>query len=175
MNLFEKTDCKAIWFDPGFRNVVQPWLAERDMRATMVSPVNQWFPKERWPHFPYDKPFDKARWDPMVMLHTSESTGFPKPILARQGMISIADAYHNLPEWQGTHIILQAWSEMTSIFFNPSTSSLSSGIPCLGVITITNIVPSAALPRCRYLPDCHDVVVLGSSHRVVHPREATLV
>lgn len=125
MNLFEKTDCKAIWFDAGFRNVVQPWLAERDMGATIATPVDQWFPEEKWPHFPYDKPFDEARWDPMVVLHTSGSTGLPKPIVARQGMISIADAYHNLPEWRGTHSILRAWSDMTSLIFNPSMGSVS--------------------------------------------------
>lgn len=124
MSLFEKTDCKGIWFDAGFRNMVQPWLAERDMRATMVAPVDQWFPKKRWPHFAYDRPFDKARWDPMVVLHTSGSTGLPKPIVARQGMICIADAYHNLPEWRGTPIMMRAWADMTSLFFNPSTCSL---------------------------------------------------
>lgn len=127
MNLFEKTDCHAIWFDAGFRNVVQPWLAERDMLATIASPVHQWFPEEKWPHYSYDKPFDKARWDPMAVLHTSGSTGLPKPIVVRQGMICIADAYHNLPVWRGTNPVLRAWSDMTSLFFNPSTCSVVPG------------------------------------------------
>ena len=120
MNLFEKTDCWAIWFDAGFRNVVEPWLRERDMNDTMVSPVEQWFPEERYPHFPYDKSFEEARWDPMVVLHTSGTTGLPKPIVVKQGMVCIADAYRNLPEWHGTHSWLQAWADMTSLFFMPS-------------------------------------------------------
>ena len=96
MNLFEKTDCSVIWFDASFRNVVQPWLQQRDMRDTMVSPVEHWFPEERYPHFPYDKSFDQARWDPMVVLHTSGTTdtrgATPAPLLLGEGHASGLDS-----------------------------------------------------------------------------------
>lgn len=120
MNLFEQTHCHTIWFDTSFRNVVQPWLQERDMGAIMVSAADQWFSESKVPHFPYDKTFEEAKWDPFVVLHTSGSTGLPKPIVARQGMLCISDAYHNLPEWHGLPILTKAWADMTKVLFDPS-------------------------------------------------------
>lgn len=92
------------------------------MKAIMVSSLDQWFPSEEIPPFPYDRgsAFEEARWDPLVVLHTSGSTGIPKPIVCRQGMIAISDAYHDLPEWQGTRVWLQAWEEMADLLFAPS-------------------------------------------------------
>lgn len=36
---------------------------------------------EEYPHYPYDKTFDKARSEPLVMVHTSGTTGIPKPLI----------------------------------------------------------------------------------------------
>lgn len=120
MNLFEKTDCNTIWFDVTFRNVVQPWLRERDMRPVEAAPPDEWFPEKQVPHFPYDKPFAQARREPLVVLHTSGTTGLPKPVVAPQAMLSVSDAYHNVPEWHGTYPIFRAWGDMTSVYFVPS-------------------------------------------------------
>ena len=121
MSLFEQTACIAVMFDQDYHNLVRPWVRERDMRAIMVAPACRWFPEKRWPHFPYNKTYDEAAWDPLAVLHTSGSTGIPKAIVARQGMLSISDAYHNLPEWHGTHVCQGAWAAMSSLWFIPST------------------------------------------------------
>jgi len=120
MNLFEKTNCNVICFDVGFKATVQPWLQERDMKAIMATSVDQWFPSEDIPVFPYKRNFDEGRWDPFVILHMSGSTGLPKPIICRQGMLAISDACHELPEWNGTRMWLQAWSDVCNLFYVPS-------------------------------------------------------
>lgn len=33
------------------------------------------------PHYPYDKSFEETRKEPLVVLHTSGTTGLPKPIV----------------------------------------------------------------------------------------------
>ncbi|KAL2015881.1 hypothetical protein VTK56DRAFT_4656 [Thermocarpiscus australiensis] len=110
LNLFEQTNCHIIWFDVAYKAAVQDYLQERDMSALMAFPVDAWFPEEHVEPFPYDKTFDQAEWDPLVVLHTSGSTGLPKPIVARQGMIAIADKFNNLGEWKGMRVwIVDMW------------------------------------------------------------------
>ncbi|KAK3936324.1 hypothetical protein QBC46DRAFT_452805 [Diplogelasinospora grovesii] len=118
INLFEQTDCKTICFDSTVKATVQPWLHERDMRAIMVSSMDAWFPEEVEP-FPYNKTFEEGEWDPLLVLHTSGSTGFPKPIVARQGMLAIADKYHNLPKWKGRTIWVAGMAQRSKRFFVP--------------------------------------------------------
>ncbi|KAL9120029.1 MAG: hypothetical protein Q9187_003419 [Circinaria calcarea] len=36
---------------------------------------------KNYPHFPFDKTFQAARLEPLVVVHTSGSTGFPKPLI----------------------------------------------------------------------------------------------
>ncbi len=120
INLFEKTDCRCVCFDASYRTTVQPWLQERDMKAIMVSSVEAWFPEQEVPPFPYNKTFEEAEWDPLMVLHTSGSTGLPKPIVCRQGMLAIADKYHNLPDWNGKEVWIKALANNARRIFVPS-------------------------------------------------------
>lgn len=47
--------------------------------------------------FPYTKTFDEAMNDPFCYLHTSGSTGLPKPIPWSHGLIGTMDAVRLLP------------------------------------------------------------------------------
>ncbi|KAI0169141.1 acetyl-CoA synthetase-like protein [Hypoxylon sp. FL1284] len=47
--------------------------------------------------YPYDKSFDEARDDPIVILHSSGSTSLPKPITYTHGTLAAHDNDHNLP------------------------------------------------------------------------------
>lgn len=96
VNLFELTNCNILVFDQSYKATVQPWLHEREMTAILALPADEWFPADQ-EDFPYNKTFEEAEWDPLMVLHTSGSTGFPKPIVARQGMLAVADQFHNLP------------------------------------------------------------------------------
>ncbi|KAI1655328.1 acetyl-CoA synthetase-like protein [Daldinia decipiens] len=52
-------------------------------------------------HFEYEKTFDEARDDPVVILHSSGSTGVPKPITMTHGSFAVLDNEHNLPQVPG--------------------------------------------------------------------------
>lgn len=90
------------------------------MQPIEVGEMDRWFPEKRVPHFPYNKTYEEAQWDPVVVLHTSGSTGFPKPIVARVGMISVGDAFNELPDFQGTRFTFNVWAEKTKRNFFPS-------------------------------------------------------
>ncbi|KAK4464967.1 hypothetical protein QBC42DRAFT_262241, partial [Cladorrhinum samala] len=120
LNLFEQADCHIIWFDPSFKSMVQPWLDERpDMISTMTFPVDQWFPQETVEPYPYNKTFEEAEWEPLVVLHTSGSTGFPKPIVCVHGMLAIGDKYHDLEPWEGRTIWCEEVARRTTRCLNP--------------------------------------------------------
>lgn len=123
LNLFEKTNCNLIWFDSSFQGVVQPWLEGRKgMRAIMISSFDEWFSEDDAPPFPYNKTFEEAEWDPLLVMHTSGSTGLPKPIVVMQGMLAIADAFRELPEWNGTVTWIQGLAMRAERVFMPSES-----------------------------------------------------
>lgn len=92
------------------------------MKAIEVGPSDAWFPKDGVQPFPYKKSFEEAEWDPFAVLHTSGSTGIPKPIITRQGMVALCDAFQQLPDWQGTKNWLRAWAESSKRHFIPSMS-----------------------------------------------------
>ncbi|PQE27028.1 thioester reductase domain-containing protein [Rutstroemia sp. NJR-2017a BBW] len=47
--------------------------------------------------YPYTKTFEEARQDPFVVLHTSGSTGFPKPVILIHGTVAHHDTFLLLP------------------------------------------------------------------------------
>ncbi|KAK8127998.1 acetyl-CoA synthetase-like protein [Apiospora sp. TS-2023a] len=67
-------------------------------------------------HYPMPAKFSHA----LVVLHTSGSTYFLKPITVRQGMLAIAETTHGIPDWQGMQFFIREWASVTSRTLNPS-------------------------------------------------------
>src|SRR5947199_10791814 len=96
-----------------------------NMTSAVVGPVERWL-SEEMPHLPYNKTFGEAEWNPLVVLHTSGSVGIPKPIVYRQGILTIIDAYHDLPDWQDNQSSIRKLSESERML-NPSVWRLRPG------------------------------------------------
>ncbi|KAI0846731.1 acetyl-CoA synthetase-like protein [Daldinia vernicosa] len=96
LSLFDKTNCHILAFAKPQRGSVRPWLEEREMKAIEVGPVETWFPEQDVEPYPYEKTFEQADWDPLVVLHTSGSTGIPKPVVIKQGLIAMNDIRHDV-------------------------------------------------------------------------------
>jgi acyl-CoA synthetase (AMP-forming)/AMP-acid ligase II len=169
LNLFEMTNCHTLWFDGMFKEVVQSWLHERDMQAIMTRDIDAWFPDEHVDPYPYKKTFEEAEWEPLVLLHTSGSTGLPKPVVCRQGMLAIGDSFHNMPAWEGKTMVLAEWAKRSKRTLHPSEHAgrLERGRDANK--------PSAALPRSRHVYVLGHDPLLGHAHRAGNWRSPSLL
>jgi long-subunit acyl-CoA synthetase (AMP-forming) len=90
--------------------------------------------------FPYTKTFDEAINDPFCYLHTSGSTGLPKPIPWSHGLIGTMDAVRLLPpvgEFADLVPWTSDWNEGDKIYSSFPMSHVGQLClyPCPGVKT----------------------------------------
>ncbi|OAA61814.1 Male sterility, NAD-binding protein [Niveomyces insectorum RCEF 264] len=80
------------------------------------------------PHYPYTKTWEEARRDPVWVLHTSGSTGHPKPVVRYLDSIAFAEANTLLRPVDGRPLLLHdIWG--TRVF---------SGFPCFHAAGLNN-------------------------------------
>ncbi|KAB5517407.1 hypothetical protein GE09DRAFT_1158751 [Coniochaeta sp. 2T2.1] len=90
-SLFTATACDLIYYARPFGPLVDTWLLERlTMRAVEAADAGTWL-LSNGPRFGSACTFKEARWEPVIVLHTSGSTGRQKPIIIRHGSIAITD------------------------------------------------------------------------------------
>ncbi|OTA69204.1 acetyl-CoA synthetase-like protein, partial [Hypoxylon sp. EC38] len=97
--LFEKTDCMVFISPVNFPlPVVKQILAARPMRHVEVPSMFSWLDGElEVKPYPYSKTFAEAKAEPFVVLHTSGSTGLPKPVIQTHATMSPMDEITALP------------------------------------------------------------------------------
>ncbi|EQK99859.1 Male sterility, NAD-binding protein [Ophiocordyceps sinensis CO18] len=118
VSLFEATDCNAFYYAEASRQLVQTWTKKRPMLVFEAPSAHALLNAEPQP-FPYSRSFEEAQWEPMVVLHTSGSTGIPKPIVVKQGSFALADAFRFLPMSHGAKFSMQEWSDRSKRLFLP--------------------------------------------------------
>ena len=71
------------------------------MKVLNIAEVDDILQPEAVPDYAYNKTFDEASQEPFCVLHTSGSTGNPKPIFWKHSMLATLDATRLLPEFSG--------------------------------------------------------------------------
>ncbi|KAI1142672.1 acetyl-CoA synthetase-like protein [Hypoxylon sp. FL0543] len=97
IRLFQGTDCHFIFHSSEFQDAVESWKKEHPMKSTVVAPEREWYFGDESTCIEYERSFEQGEWDPFVVLHTSGSSGFPKPILVRQGWLLAMDLFKTMP------------------------------------------------------------------------------
>ncbi|KAF5628836.1 nonribosomal peptide synthetase [Fusarium sp. NRRL 52700] len=116
LSLFDATNCRYLYTTESFRSAMQPCLDQRTMEITMIESIDQLLSVTPKP-FPYSRTIEQARWDPLVVLHTSGSTGVPKPVFIKQGMLYSFEEYNGLPRFHGSPYSMNEWAERASKIF----------------------------------------------------------
>jgi len=76
-------------------------LQQRPMKTLQLPGVDELLDAKATEPFPYGKTFNEAINDPFCVLHTSGTTGVPKPISWTHGLIGTMDAVRLLPPMEG--------------------------------------------------------------------------
>ena len=71
------------------------------MQHIVIRTFDEWLAQEHVAYYPYEKTFEEAANDPFIVIHTSGSTGLPKPVTLRHGGLATPDAHHLMPLLDG--------------------------------------------------------------------------
>ena len=91
--LLERTNCKAVIYSQELKDVlvqvafpVQVQIDALDMLLSTEAP-----------DYPFEKAFDEALNDPILIIHSSGTTGDPKTITMSHGTVSVTDNDRFIP------------------------------------------------------------------------------
>ncbi|CAG7559788.1 unnamed protein product [Fusarium equiseti] len=97
------SDCK-IWVKPKEQPMfplLDGILQEKYMKILELPSIDELLDVESTEPFPFDKTFESSKNEPFCILHTSGTTGVPKPILWSHALIGTMDAVRLLPPTEG--------------------------------------------------------------------------
>ena len=97
--LLKSTNCNVM-ISPEESNVGHI-LSKRDMRHLNVEGLKELLSGDFIEHYEYNKTFEEAAQDPFIVIHTSGSTGLPKPIILYHGGVACLDNHRLIPSFDG--------------------------------------------------------------------------
>ena len=99
LHLIDATGCNTFLCAESSLLSVDKLLAARpQVRRITVPALENWITASPARPFPYDKTWDEAKNDPWIIFHTSGTTGFPKPVVYTQLMMTSLDQSENFPD-----------------------------------------------------------------------------
>ncbi|KAK1998808.1 male sterility protein [Colletotrichum falcatum] len=138
LNLFKMSDCRLVARPASHRSIVASWVQHWAMEQLEIEPLDDILSKPQVPDVPFAKSAAEAEWDPIVVLHTSGSTGLPKPIVLKHGSVALSDRLHSLPGWNGTLPVAQVMQAIAAKHFSPLPMFHAGGVfGFIGTIAIS--------------------------------------
>ncbi|KAK7743323.1 putative NRPS-like protein biosynthetic cluster [Diatrype stigma] len=133
-SLLEQTKCSNVLYAPEVETIVEPLLKEReDLRAHKILPLEDLI-RSGAKHYPYEKEYEEAKWDPILILHSSGSTGNPKPIHMNHATFAVGDNDRNLPSVPGR--VNQNWA----LWDFPAKENFFSAFPAFHLAGFSSMV-----------------------------------
>ena len=80
LNLIRLVNCKTMLVPEARPPAIDGILDSCEMRVHQIPSLEELFDQDH-PHYPFNKTFEQARSEPLIVLHTSGTTGLPKPIV----------------------------------------------------------------------------------------------
>ena len=99
LSLLESTRCNVL-ISPT-ESKVDHILCKRKMRHFNVEGLAEFLRGDFIEHYEYNKTFEEAERDPFIVVHTSGTTGLPKPIIFYLGGMATIDNQHGISSLDG--------------------------------------------------------------------------
>lgn len=114
-SLFTLLDCSVMVVPNPYPPGVSAIVESSKLRAIEIPSVENLL-SERFPHFQYNKTFHQARMEPLVVLHTSGTTGLPKPIIWTHGFAASVQDWISLEDPSGFTSQKGLWTSSVFLF-----------------------------------------------------------
>lgn len=128
--LLESLSCTAVIYASEMAALAES-LQERFSSAKYISTTSfgnfltEIHPSTRCGLYAYSKPYSKAYLDPVMVVHTSGTTGLPKPVIWTNDMLCSVDRLHTLPGSAATQMTGQSiYSALPTFHTSGITASL---------------------------------------------------
>ncbi|KAI9712767.1 MAG: putative NRPS-like protein biosynthetic cluster [Bogoriella megaspora] len=165
LNVLEKSECHTYLVAKGYH--FDHVLKEREMKTAIVPELDELLDEAEVPKYPYDKDFEQAQSDPCLVLHTTGSTGLPKPITWKNAILSTYEGWRTIPA-------IDDYVPMTEIYAEASraynamplfhTSGLNIGITMSFILGVTTVYPAAkASANPAYVDEMHKYAKVDAS------------
>ncbi|KAF4627917.1 hypothetical protein G7Y89_g10235 [Cudoniella acicularis] len=165
LNVLEGVDCQIFLY--GKDTHVQHILSQRPMSNFVAPELEELLDSSSVDMYPYMKTFEEACMDPCLVLHTTGSTGLPKPITWKVGILSTYEAWRTIPHVDGyipnTEIYQQSSRAYTSMpLFH--TSGLNAGITWSLLLGVTLVYGAPhVVPNSAYADEMHKYAGVDAS------------
>ncbi|KAI0428957.1 acetyl-CoA synthetase-like protein [Xylaria sp. FL1042] len=133
LSLMDKLDCKSLFYSEGTQ--VDDILAARSIKHILVPSLDVLIDVDnRAECYPYTKTYEDAAFDPYAVLHTSGTTGDPKPLLFNHAITKSFYLQKSLPDVEGrSHIVLSNPGIGTRVFLPTSPFHVLSSVSGLSL------------------------------------------
>lgn len=95
----QAVDCQVFLSAQGTN--VEHIVSKRSMRTGIVPQLEDLLDERPIEIYPYTETFEEAHMDPCLASHTTGSTGLPKPITWKVGILSTYEAWRTIPSVDG--------------------------------------------------------------------------
>ena len=128
--------------------LVEDFVQQRPMRLLELPTTEELLDADYTKSFPYEKTFDEAIQDAFCFLHTSGSTGVPKPIPWSHGLIGTMDAVRLLPPTDGDDGLApwtSLWKERDRLYSSFPMSHVCTLVP--NGLAICRLIASRSISK----------------------------
>ena len=127
-SLLQKLECEIYLASQPNPSVAQEILKSWPMRSLSMPHIDEWLHDSNFTKYPYTKSYAGACRDPMLVLHSSGSTGLPKLLTWTHGTWTPNDSYQKIPSlggrpwqalsWKGKRVLTSfPWFHAAGILF----------------------------------------------------------
>ncbi|KAE9380743.1 putative NRPS-like enzyme [Stipitochalara longipes BDJ] len=104
-SLFNRLECcKLVCTNPELP-AVSVIFQEREMQKLHIPSLHELLSYENVEHYPFDKSFEEERDNPIFVLHTSGSTGIPKPLIYKNEFVTRIVNLCSIPDPGGFRVL----------------------------------------------------------------------
>ena len=157
MNVLAGVECQ--YFLSGSGTKVDDILLKRPMGTSLIPELREFLDPSPVKIYPYTKTFHQAHMDPCLVLHTTGSTGLPKPITWRNGNLSSYEAWRTIPpvdHYVPTTVIYQEAKRAYTSMPLFHTSGLNAGITWALLLGVTLVYGfPTVVPNSLYTDQMH--------------------